>query len=111
MARFQAAWQAVDIDGAGRAPGRRRRAHDAARGRALRRARPRSARSSAASRSTAELDRIALVETRANGQPALAAYADGQPYGVMVFACERDRITGITGFPDPALFPRCSGLP
>jgi RNA polymerase sigma-70 factor, ECF subfamily len=56
------------------------------------------------------LDRIALVEGRANGQPALAAYADGRPYGVMVFACEGDRIAGITGFPEPALFERF-GLP
>ena len=56
------------------------------------------------------LDRIALAHTRANGQPALAAYADGQPYGVMVFACDEGAITGITGFPDPALFPRL-GLP
>jgi RNA polymerase sigma-70 factor, ECF subfamily len=58
------------------------------------------------------LDRIALVEARANGQPALAAYAedpeDGvrRAYGIMVFACAGDRIAGITGFPQPALFPR-----
>jgi RNA polymerase sigma-70 factor, ECF subfamily len=58
------------------------------------------------------LDRITLVAARANGQPALAAYAEDprdqvrRPYGVMVFACEDDRIAGITGFPLPALFPR-----
>jgi RNA polymerase sigma-70 factor (ECF subfamily) len=62
------------------------------------------------------LDRITLVAGRANGQPALAAYAedaaDGvrRPYGVMVFACEGDRIAGITGFPQPELFERL-GLP
>jgi RNA polymerase sigma-70 factor (ECF subfamily) len=58
------------------------------------------------------LDRITLVETRANGQPALAAYAEDpdhkvrRPYGVMVFAIEGDRIAGITGFPLPELFSR-----
>ena len=62
------------------------------------------------------LDRITLVAGRANGQPALAAYAeepaDGirRPYGVMVFACAGDRIVGITGFPQPELFERL-GLP
>jgi RNA polymerase sigma-70 factor (ECF subfamily) len=62
------------------------------------------------------LDRITLVPGRANGQPALAAYAedpgDGvrRPYGVMVFACEGYRIVGITGFPQPELFERF-GLP
>ena len=49
-----------------------------------------------------ELDRIRLVPTRANDQPALAAYAktaDGRrhdAYGVMVFALRGDRIIGIT---------------
>jgi RNA polymerase sigma-70 factor (ECF subfamily) len=63
------------------------------------------------------LDRIQLVSTRANGQPALAAYADEEgdgvfdAYGVMVFAIQGDRIDGITGFPQqPALFTRL-GLP
>ena len=56
------------------------------------------------------LDRIALVETRANGQPALAAYADGQPYGVMVFAMRRRPHRGHHRLPDPALFPRL-GVP
>ena len=62
------------------------------------------------------LDRITLVAGRANGQPALAAYAedaaDGirRPYGVMVFACAGDRISAITGFPQPELFERL-GLP
>lgn len=63
------------------------------------------------------LDRIQLIPTRANGQPALAAYADEQgegvfdAYGVMVFAIRGDRIDGITGFArQPGLFTRL-GLP
>jgi RNA polymerase sigma-70 factor (ECF subfamily) len=63
------------------------------------------------------LDRIHLVATRANAQPALAAYADEripghhEAYGVMVFSLEGDRIAGITGFPRrPDLFLRL-GLP
>jgi len=61
------------------------------------------------------LDEIRLVPTAANRQPALAAYAladDGTytAYGLMVMRIEGDRITGITGFPDPWLFEQC-GLP
>jgi RNA polymerase sigma-70 factor (ECF subfamily) len=63
------------------------------------------------------LDRIRLVPVRANGQPALAAYADEEgegtfrAYGVMVFAIQGDRIAGITGFPgESARFARL-GLP
>ena len=63
------------------------------------------------------LDRIRLVPRRANGQPALAAYAERrqggayEAYGVMVFAMDGERIAGITGFPrQPALFARL-GLP
>jgi RNA polymerase sigma-70 factor (ECF subfamily) len=63
------------------------------------------------------LDRIQLVLSRANGQPALAAYAqedtdrDFRAYGVMVFAINNDRIAGIVGFPQkPELFTRL-GLP
>jgi RNA polymerase sigma-70 factor, ECF subfamily len=63
------------------------------------------------------LDRIALVARRANGQPALAAYADESgegvagAYGVMVFAIRGERIAGITGFPrNEALFEHL-GLP
>jgi len=50
------------------------------------------------------LDRIRLVPRRANGQPALAAYAESpnagayEAYGVMVFAIDGERIAGITGF-------------
>jgi hypothetical protein len=56
---------------------------------------------------------LALVPTRANGQPALAAYADesgtgvNEAYGVMVFSLRGDRISAITGFPRrPDLFTR-----
>jgi RNA polymerase sigma-70 factor (ECF subfamily) len=63
------------------------------------------------------LDRMRLLYTRANGQPAFAAYARDdeagiyRAYGFMVFAIESDRIAGITGFPfRPELFDR-HGLP
>jgi RNA polymerase sigma-70 factor (ECF subfamily) len=63
------------------------------------------------------LDRIRLRPTRANGQPALAAFADEEgagrfdAYGLMVFAVDGERIAGITGFPRrPDLFERL-GLP
>ena len=46
------------------------------------------------------------MPTRANGQPALAAYAEGDAYGVMVFALGGGRIRGIVGFADPSLFAR-----
>jgi RNA polymerase sigma-70 factor (ECF subfamily) len=58
------------------------------------------------------LDLIRLLPARANGQPALAAYTQGDPaepfraYGLMVFAVDGDRIAGITGFAGyPELFP------
>jgi len=58
------------------------------------------------------LDLIRLVATRANGQPALAAYAEApsgksfDAYGIMVFAIAGNRIASITGFAgDPELFP------
>lgn len=63
------------------------------------------------------LDRITLVPVRANGQPALACYADEEgegehrAYGVMVLALAGERVAGITGFPrDASLFERF-GLP
>jgi RNA polymerase sigma-70 factor (ECF subfamily) len=57
------------------------------------------------------LDRITHAVTRANGQPALASYADHEAYGVMVFALRGDRIAGITGFPhDLEVFTQL-GLP
>jgi RNA polymerase sigma-70 factor (ECF subfamily) len=58
-------------------------------------------------------DRIRLLPARANGQPALAAYAEDHTtgthgaYGLMVFAIAGDKIAGITGFPQrPGLFER-----
>jgi RNA polymerase sigma-70 factor (ECF subfamily) len=62
------------------------------------------------------LERIRLVPTRANGQPAFAAYVrDAQApvahaYGLMVLTLREDRVAAITGFPDTSLFPRF-GLP
>ena len=61
------------------------------------------------------LDRIRLLATRANGQPALAAYlpaADGayRAYGVMVLVVVRDRIQAIIGFQDASRF-QAFGLP
>jgi RNA polymerase sigma-70 factor (ECF subfamily) len=58
------------------------------------------------------LDEIRLLETAANRQPALAAYALGddgkhRPYGLMVLEVEGERISGIFGFPDPWLFGQC----
>src|SRR5262245_15897674 len=55
------------------------------------------------------LDLVRLVDTRANGQPALAAYlpdADGEcrGYGLMAFAVVDGAIATIVGFADPALF-------
>jgi RNA polymerase sigma-70 factor (ECF subfamily) len=57
------------------------------------------------------LDRITHELTRANGQPALASYADHEAYGVMVLALRGNRIAGITGFPhDLEVFAQL-GLP
>ena len=116
MRRFQEAWAAVDIDGIVAIL-----SDDA-----LLTMPPEAARFAGSAQIGAffatapldgRLDRIQLVPTRANGQPALAAYADEQgdgvfdAYGVMVFAIDGDRIDGITGFPrQPALFTRL-GLP
>jgi RNA polymerase sigma-70 factor (ECF subfamily) len=58
------------------------------------------------------LELIPLLDARANGQPALAAYVQAsaaepfRAYGLMVFALDGDRIGGITGFASyPELFP------
>jgi RNA polymerase sigma-70 factor, ECF subfamily len=60
------------------------------------------------------LDHIRLVHTRANRQPALAAYVrDGDAYaayGVMVLNLDGASIAEIVGFGDPTLF-RHFGLP
>jgi RNA polymerase sigma-70 factor (ECF subfamily) len=116
MRRFQDAWEAVDIDGIVALL-----ATDA-----LMTMPPESVRV-AGGAAVAEffatvplhgrLDDIRLRPARANGQPALAAYAlddatgDHEAYGVMVFAIDGERIAGITGFPrEPELFRRL-GLP
>jgi RNA polymerase sigma-70 factor (TIGR02960 family) len=58
------------------------------------------------------LDRIRLVPTAANRQPALAAYAregedeEYRAYGVMVLALADGVISGIIGFADASLFDR-----
>lgn len=116
MRRFQEAWEAVDIDGivALLADG------------TLLTMPPEAARFDGGAEIGAffatvpmdgDLTKIRLVSTRANGQPALAAYAQEhdrgthEAYGVMVFALDGDRIVGITGFPrQPELFTRL-GLP
>jgi RNA polymerase sigma-70 factor (ECF subfamily) len=57
------------------------------------------------------LDLIQLVQIRANGHPAVAAYlpdgttGDCRGYGIMVITVVGDQVASITGFPDPALFP------
>jgi RNA polymerase sigma-70 factor (ECF subfamily) len=62
------------------------------------------------------LDLIRLVQIRANGHPALAAYLpDGQTencrgYGIMVLTIDGYQVATITGFPDPGLFA-AFGLP
>jgi RNA polymerase sigma-70 factor (TIGR02960 family) len=60
------------------------------------------------------LSEIRLVPTRANGQPAMAAYMrDGDTahaYGIMVLTVHAGQIGEITGFADPELFP-LFGLP
>ena len=116
MRKFQEAWEAVDIDGI-----LELLADDALLTMPPEGVRIAGARPIAGFFATqplqGRLDRIRLVPARANGQPALAAYADEQgegrfdAYGVMVFAIEGDRIAGITGFPNrPDLFTRL-GLP
>ena len=95
MERFQAAWQAVDIDALVQLL-----AADAVLTMPPEGARFEGAQAIGAFFGSVPLDgelqRIALVETRTNGQPALAAFADGEPYGVMVFAI---RATGSSASP------------
>ena len=116
MRRFQDAWEAVDVDGIVALL-----ATDALMTMPPESVRVESGQAVATFFATVPLDGrlndIRLRSARANGQPALAAYAlddvtgDHEAYGVMVFAIDGDRIVGITGFPrEPALFRRL-GLP
>jgi RNA polymerase sigma-70 factor, ECF subfamily len=62
------------------------------------------------------LDEIPLLGTRANRQPAVAAYLLDReagvyrPYGIMVLTLDGDSIAEITGCADPTVFP-LFGLP
>jgi RNA polymerase sigma-70 factor (ECF subfamily) len=62
------------------------------------------------------LDQIRLVPTRANDQPAVAAYMlapeEGihRAYGIMVLTFDADRIAEIVGFSEPPVF-KAFGLP
>jgi RNA polymerase sigma-70 factor (ECF subfamily) len=62
------------------------------------------------------LDKIPVVATSANRQPAVAAYFPDpeagvyRPYGVMVLTLDGDSIAEITGCTDPSVFPLL-GLP
>ena len=47
-----------------------------------------------------------MERTVANGQPAVVAHLQGQPFGVAVLDVRRDGIAGITVFGDPALVER-----
>jgi RNA polymerase sigma-70 factor (ECF subfamily) len=63
-----------------------------------------------------ELERFTLVPTRANGQPAFGCYladphtAIAHAYGLMVLTLRGDRVAGLAGFADTAVFASF-GLP
>jgi RNA polymerase sigma-70 factor, ECF subfamily len=57
------------------------------------------------------LERFRLLPTRANGQPAVGLYLDGEPHAVMALALATGgEIAALTRFGDPALFDSF-GLP
>ena len=62
------------------------------------------------------LERFRLVATRANGQPAFGCYLKdprtpvAHAYGLMVLTLRGDRVAGLAGFADTAVFARF-GLP
>jgi RNA polymerase sigma-70 factor (TIGR02960 family) len=62
------------------------------------------------------LERFRLVPTRANGQPAFGCYLEdphtpiAHAYGLMVLSLRGDRVAGLAGFADTAVFASC-GLP
>jgi RNA polymerase sigma-70 factor, ECF subfamily len=117
MRRFVDAWEAVDIE----------RLTQLLAGKALMTMPPEQMRVEGAAAIGAffatvplggRLDLIRLLPARSNGQPALGAYVEAAPYGLMVFALEGTRIVGITGFTgSPELFrapgfrPSCADGP
>ena len=58
-----------------------------------------------------DLRRVKVIPTRANLRPALAAYFDGQAYGIMVFEIRDGAIAEIVGFADAAKSFDRFGLP
>src|ERR671911_254470 len=58
-----------------------------------------------------DLRRVKVIPTRANLRPALAAYFDGQAYGIMVFEIRDGAIAEIAGFADAAKSFDRFGLP
>lgn len=50
-----------------------------------------------------------MVPVDANGQPAVAAWMGGEPFGIAVLAMATDGIAGITLFADPELVARFTG--
>ncbi|MEV0236532.1 sigma-70 family RNA polymerase sigma factor [Nonomuraea sp. NPDC050786] len=46
-----------------------------------------------------------LLPTRANGSPAFGQYLDGRPFALVVLDVAGGRITGVTTYLDPGLFP------
>jgi RNA polymerase sigma-70 factor, ECF subfamily len=56
------------------------------------------------------LERFHLVETAANGRPAVALYLDGEAHAVMTLGLQDGEIAALTRFGDPRLFERF-GLP
>jgi RNA polymerase sigma-70 factor, ECF subfamily len=115
LRRFMSAWDAVDVDGLVRLL-----AHDAIMAMPPEPFFARGAEAIGAFFRTVplggRLDRIRLLPTAANRQPALAAYTwdeeagEHRAYGVMVFSLEGESVAGIVGFADAALFERF-GLP
>jgi len=111
--RFMAAWNAVDIDGLVALL-----TEDALMTMPPERMRVAGARAIGDFFATVpqqgRLDELLLLQTAANRQHALAAYARGgdgthRAYGLMVLQIDR-QISTIFGFPDPWLFEQC-GLP
>src|SRR5919197_511260 len=100
LARFMAAWDAIDIDGLVELltadalmtmPPVPMRVEGAAAIGAFFATVPAEGR----------LDEFSFVHTRANRQPALAAYIRGRTYGLMVFSLADEHVTGIVGFSNP----------